>query len=295
MLIATSVLALLLAQSVKPTDTMARGTQAFHQRRFPAAEREFRRLSTRPARLYLARTLIELQRFEEALAQLELVLAGNPDPETTFRAGEILRDLAERRLAALQREAPDSAAVPEMTGVSFERAGRLDDALRNYRHAAQIDPNRPGVHYRIGAILWRQRDLDAATIELQVELARTPDHGMANLRLGQVLLARDLATEAIPPLERGLAAMPGSPEAQRELGKAYRKVGRQQDARRVFEALARTRPNDDQVHFQLGSLYRELGLTAESQREFRLHSAILAKRSAGAGGTVSGSPVHKRP
>ncbi|MBM3727002.1 MAG: tetratricopeptide repeat protein [Acidobacteria bacterium] len=274
-----ATLALLLVSQA--ADPLARARALFEQRDFPAAERAFRLIATRQARLYLARTLIEQQRTAEALAELETALAGQPDEEIRFRAGEILRDLASRRLAALHRQAPDSAAVLEITGSNLERTGQPDEALRLYREAARRQPARPGIHYRIGALLWRRRELDAALEALRTELRLSPHHGMANLRLGQVLLARDEAEPAIAPLERAAAAIPGTAEPGRELGKAYRKVGRAADARRVFELTAKAYPTDDQIHFLLGTLYRDLGLTAEAQRELRQHAAILARRSTG--------------
>ena len=39
--------------------------------------------------------------------------------------------------------------------------GDLVEALREYRAAAALDSRRPGVHYLIGNILWKMRELDA--------------------------------------------------------------------------------------------------------------------------------------
>src|SRR6266545_2757713 len=110
------------------------GVKLYQQRQFAAAEPEFRRvLTVHPedarARLYLARTLIELGRVPEALAEIERALATQADPEVRFEAGKISRDLAERRFADLHRLAPDSAAVRELAGRRLELQGKLADAL----------------------------------------------------------------------------------------------------------------------------------------------------------------------
>jgi lipopolysaccharide biosynthesis regulator YciM len=55
-------------------------------------------------------------------------------------------------------------------------------------------------------------------------------------------------------------------------------VGRIDDARRVWEAVALERPSDDQVHFLLGGLYRETGDLESSQRELNLHRKLLEDR-----------------
>src|SRR5262245_33277633 len=97
----------------------ADGPSLYQQRQFAAAESEFRRiLALRPRdahiRLYLARTLVEMGRFAEALAEIDRVLTAQADPEIQFQAGSIVRELAERRFADLERVAPDSAAVREL-------------------------------------------------------------------------------------------------------------------------------------------------------------------------------------
>jgi protein O-GlcNAc transferase len=255
----------------------------YQQRQFVAAEPEFRRmLAARPGdartRLYLARTLIELGRIPEALAEVERTLANQADPEILFQAGKLSRELAERRFAELQRRAPDSAAVRELAGLRFELEGKLPEALGEYRAAIAKDPARPGLHFQAGSVLWRMRELADAARELKAELAQTPHHGMANLRLGQVLLANDQASQALPYLEAAVSAMPDSADARRELGKAYRNLGRTAEARAQWEAVATARPDDEQVHYLLGNLYRQLGEGDLSQRELNRHRAILERR-----------------
>src|SRR5712692_547677 len=261
----------------------ADGVKLYQQRQFAAAETELRRLlAIQPedaqSRLYLARTLVELGRVPEALMEINRALAGQADPEIQFQAGSIVRDLAEQRFARLERLMPDSAAVRELAARHFEQQGRLPEALREYRAANAKEPGRLGLHYEAGNILWRMRQLDAATEELQAELARSPHHGMANQRLGQVFLASNQAAQAVPFLEQAVDAMSESTEARRELGKAYRNLGRTADARKQWEAVAKARPDDDQVHYLLGNLYRQLGDADRARRELQRHREILERR-----------------
>jgi len=72
--------------------------------------------------------------------------------------------------------------------------------------------------------------------------------------------------------------MPESVLARRELGKAYRKIGRLQEARREWEAVVKARPEDDQAHYLLGNLYRELGEAALARQELEKHREILERR-----------------
>src|SRR5688572_14293481 len=72
----------------------ADGVKLYQQRQFAAAESELRRsLAAQPgdaqSRLYLARTLLELGRVPEALAEIDRALAGKADAEIQFQAGAI--------------------------------------------------------------------------------------------------------------------------------------------------------------------------------------------------------------
>ena len=259
------------------------GVAHYQNRRFTQAEQSLRHILGRnprdaSTRLYLARTLIELNRTPEALLEIEKLLAGQASPEVRFQAGRILRELAERRFARLRIVAPDSAPTLELAGARWERAGNLDEALEQYRTAASLSPGRPGVHYLIGNILWRKRELEAATEALQRELALAPHHGMASLRLGEILLTSNLPEAALSYLKRAVSALPESVEARRELGKAYRKTGRLDEARAEWEAIAKVHPQDVQVHYLLADVYRQLGESALAKRELELHRAILGRR-----------------
>ena len=76
----------------------ADGVTLYHQRQFAAAESELRRIlaiqpGDAPSRLYLARTLIELGRVPEALAEIDRARTGQPDPEIQFQAGRIVHSV----------------------------------------------------------------------------------------------------------------------------------------------------------------------------------------------------------
>jgi predicted Zn-dependent protease len=259
------------------------GIRLYEQRRFQEAAAAFRSaLAAHPndssTRLYLARTLMELDQLAEGLSEIQTALSRDPSPEIEFQAGKIIRQLAERRFADLQRLAPDSAAVHEFAARRYELQGKHADALREYRLAIAKEPARPGLHYMAGSVLWQMRELDEAEKELQAELARSPHHGAANLRMGQLVLARNQAGGALPYLERAATAMPDSAETRRELGKALRDSGRMAEAKSQWEALAAMRPDDDQVHYLLGNLYRQTGDEVRARRELARHRELLERR-----------------
>ncbi|HUS04696.1 MAG TPA: tetratricopeptide repeat protein [Bryobacteraceae bacterium] len=259
------------------------GVALYRARKFPEAERELRAsLQKQPRnpelRLLLARTLIQLNRIDQALAELDYLVGHGASPNTEMEAGRLLRILAEKRFRDLGRSDAGQAAVSEIAGRRLEHDGNFAAALARYQDARQREPDRPGLSYSMGSVLWKMRDYEGAEKNLRAELEHTPDHGMANFRLGQVLLATSREGESVTCFERAAAAMPDRTEVRRELGKAYRKAGRPADAQAAWEAVAKAHPTDDQVHFLLGGLYRELGKAALAQREFGLHRQLLEQR-----------------
>ena len=278
-----SVVLLLAVPTFLPAGELDRAIALYRRLDFANAEAELRRIlsdapSNADARLLLTRTLLAQERIHDALAELDTALASSKDPETRFQAGEIARDLADRRFLDLQAAAPQSAALMELEGRHLEMKGRFAEALVAYQAAAKLSPSRPGIHYWIGNVFWRMRQMDDAKKELRKELESSPHHAMANLRLGQTYLALDDAQSAIPALELALQAMPSSVEANKDLGRAYAKLSRTADARRVWEAVEKARPGDDQIHYLLGNLYRDLGEAELARKEFERHREILQTR-----------------
>ena len=226
-----------------------------------------------------ARALLDQGKTVEALSELEAVLRASPnDPEVQYEAGELLRALGAERAARLQRLAPESPEAHELVGRSLEAGGHLDEALAEYRAALRNHAGLPGVHFLIGNVFWRKRDFEAARPELEAELRLNPNHPLANLRLGQVLLSLN-EPASVEYLRKAVAADDSSVEAHRELGKAYRLLGDHAAALKEFRIVAGRRPNDESVHAQLAGEYRAVGEPARASAEWAIHRRLLETKA----------------
>ena len=260
-----------------------RAISLFESRHFIQAQADLERVlkaepRNRVARFYLVRTLIERGEVTQALRRLDAFLKDDPnDAETRFQAGQLLQQLGSARFADLQRTAPDSVEAHELVGRSFETRGQLKEALAEYQLGLKRNPA-AGIHFLIGNVLWKQRNLDSAAMEFESELRGNPNHTLANLRLGQIELARDRATAAVPLLRKAVAGDANLLEAHRELGKALRITGGYEEAVRELRLVAARRPEDDSVHAQLAAVFKAMGETERANEEMRLHRAILQKK-----------------
>jgi tetratricopeptide (TPR) repeat protein len=238
-------------------------------------------LSAQTVTLESVRTLLKAGRATEALQKIKELRRQNGDnPEIQLEIGKIFQELAALRAERLEQLAPDSPQAHELIGKSFESYDKLPEALAEYKRAAQKDSTLPGIHFLIGNLYWKQRDLSAATPELDAELRLNPNHSLANLRMGESLLATDAdhPEKAIPHLRKAASDLRASAEAHRELGKALRMAGHYQEALTELQLAAERQPEDAKVHAQLAALYRARGNSAAAHREIEMQRQLLQRQ-----------------
>ncbi len=227
------------------------------------------------------RALVNSGRIVEALRQIRELEKQSPnDPSLQFEIGELLQELAASRAERLQKLAPESPQVHELIGKSLEAHQKAAEAVVEYKLAAQTNPSMPGIHFLIGNLYWKQRDFDSAIPALESELRLNPDHALANLRIGEILIVTDADApqKAIPYLRKAIGDPHIGLEAHLELGKALRLAGRYSEARREFEFVVRQKPEDELVHAQLAAVYRNQGDTQRARKELEIQRQILQRK-----------------
>jgi hypothetical protein len=144
---------------------------------------------------------LSLNKFEEALAQYEAILARPMGDEPVFMLGKAraafgLRkaDLAVKTLEELKRRWPDyrSADGHLLYAMALEGAGRERDALKAY---ADVSGYYPGAEPRVRQAelllrLGRKGEADALATDVMTTLRRAPSHVQRNQREWYVLAQR---------------------------------------------------------------------------------------------------------
>ena len=88
------------------------------------------------------------------------------------RQGDYDAALTSYRLAL--RDTPNDLRVLQNMAIAFSRTGRLDEAVRAYRRALEIDPALAGAHYGLAFLLVKRGDNAGAEKHLQTFLAAPP-------------------------------------------------------------------------------------------------------------------------
>lgn len=163
-----------------------------------------------------AHLLSESNRHEEALALLEQALRSMPEQadlmyDTALAADKVGKHARmEVLLRRLIKDKPDHAHAYNALGYSFaERGVHLDEAQQLIDKALALQPNDPFILDSKGWVLYRRGDLEGALSALQSAFAQRPDAEIA-AHLGEVLWALGRQPEARQLWEEARRNHPGN-------------------------------------------------------------------------------------
>jgi tetratricopeptide (TPR) repeat protein len=88
------------------------------------------------------------------------------------RQGDFDAALTSYRLAL--RDHPNDPKILQNMAIAFSKTGRLEEAIRSYRRALELDPVLAGSHYGLAFLLLRRGDATGATRHLEAFLAQPP-------------------------------------------------------------------------------------------------------------------------
>jgi Flp pilus assembly protein TadD len=119
------------------------------------------------------------------MSWLSRLLSGKPDSElkpqrldylaealTLERQGDVDAALTSYQLAL--RDQPNDHRVLQNLAIAFTKAGRLEDAVRCYRRALDVQPQLAGAHYGLAFLLLRRGDRRGGEQHLQRFLEQPP-------------------------------------------------------------------------------------------------------------------------
>lgn len=88
------------------------------------------------------------------------------------RQGDYDAALTSYRLAL--RDRPNDRRILQNMAIAFSKTGRVEDAVRCYRRALEIDPASSGAHYGLAFLLLKRGDREGAEYHLDAFLSHPP-------------------------------------------------------------------------------------------------------------------------
>lgn len=140
-------------------------------------------------------------------------------------------------------------------GILAAREGNYDQAIQDFQHALQIDPEHTIALQNLGSAYRQKKDWAQAKSTLERALALNPEDAEANYSLGMVYAQQNDMEHAYDYLQKAIAARPAYPEALNNLGILYLRTRRPAEAIQSFEQSIRVAPSYDQAYLNLARVY----------------------------------------
>ena len=227
-----------------------------------------------------AKCAMSLQQFDTgARALADLNRSFPHDPEVLFMSTHYYSELASKAAQELASGAPTSPQAEQLEAEAFESQGDWDKATAEYRKILEEHPQRRGIHYRLGRALLSKNppDVENAKKELNEELKIDPDNAAAEFVLGETARQAGQWDEAAGHFSRASKLDEGFQEAYLALGMSLNSAGKFADAIPPLEKYVKLQPADPAGHYQLGTAYARTGRKQEAQREMTLQQEMAAK------------------
>ncbi len=254
-----SLLALSLAEMGRYPEALPHLEKGFKQ----TADPNVRRLCG----LQLLRAYTGLGRDSDAVeTSLALNKLYPDDPEILYHTGRIYGNFAYVVMQKLHDNAPGSIWMIQSQGEANEAQKNYEAAIAAFTRVLQLDPQRPGIHYRMGRVyLTRFRegqkaeDHDAAVREFMAELEVDPSNGNAAYELAYMQVEAGNLEEGRTQYEHIVDRFPDFEEALVGLGGVLLDLHKPELAVAPLERAAKVNPGDEAAWYRLSTAYRATG------------------------------------
>ena len=304
-----AVPALRQALKLKPSLTKSEGLLAMslselgnYKEALRGLEKSFRHSTDaqikRMCGLQLERAYLGLQLDRKAVeTALEMDRLYPNDPEVLYHNGKVFGNFAYLSMRRLVEVAPSSVWRHQAAGEAQESQAAYAAAIGEYRQVLATDPNRPGIHYRIGRVLLARsqqtnsaEDAASAMQEFEQELALDPTNSNAAYEIAEMHRKAGRFAEAQKYFEEALLHYPDFEEAHVGLAGALLGQQKNPEALRELNRAVSLNPSDEVAWYRLSQVQRALGNEAERQKALAEYQRLHEKTTAQTGIEAIASP-----
>ncbi|MBI2222030.1 MAG: tetratricopeptide repeat protein [Acidobacteria bacterium] len=226
-------------------------------------EREYRKLiAVGDAALGRDDTYVAVEAFSGAIAlNRDAMLAYLKRGQAYHRRGELQNARRDLRMAASLD--PASVRVFEALGDVTYALREYERAADGYAHSVRLDDTSARVLYKLGLAHYHAGRPAAALQPLTRAVSLDPRYAEAHYVLGLALRDLGRASEALGALRQAVSIAPALTEARAELAALYGVLGRSRDQVEQLEALAALGPRPERA-VALGLAYARAGRTNQA-------------------------------
>lgn len=220
---------------------------------------------------------------EKGLAAVEKLRRLAPDdPDVLYTASKAYANLWNTAVQRMIAKAAGSYRVHQVLAEVFEAQEKYADAAKEYGQIIRMEPQLPGMHYRLGRMILRSApaaEADSrALAEFQKEADINPLDAAAYVEMGEVHLRGERTAEALRYFSRAAELRPSYAPARVGLAKVFLAQKEFLKAVEQLEVAGRLAPQDETVPYNLMIAFRSLGRPAEAKRAFDSFQQLKAQK-----------------
>jgi len=153
-------------------------------------------------------------------------------------------------------------------GYDALKSDRYEEAVSEFREALRLDPTLVSrARFPLAVAYFEMKQTSDARREFEAVRREVGSHPNVLYYLGRLDLMDQKFDEAIGKLTQAMA-QPPYPDTAYHLGFAYMKKGDLADAEKWLKVAAQANPTDSAVPYQLALVYRKLGREEEAKKAF---------------------------
>ena len=161
-------------------------------------------------------------------------------------------------ISPVQPDLPEELRGVFEAGVAAEKAGRLDEAERDFQQVLRRGGKAAFVYNNLGIVYQRRGDHVRAIEQFREAIRLQPEYVAPHALLGASLLAAGRVSEAVRELERAVSLDPRQTLVRAELAKAYERANNLGAMADQYRALRELAPQDPEYAYQMGRAYLRL-------------------------------------
>jgi cytochrome c-type biogenesis protein CcmH/NrfG len=154
------------------------------------------------------------------------------------------------------------------------KEGNTNGAIAQFRKAADINPNLPGIHFELAELLNTSQDANVkkeAEQEYHAALKSNPLDEKTECKLGDIDAARGNIPQAYGEYSRAAELQPADADAKLGLAKMLIEMNQPDKAMALLEQAVQLEPTNPAAHYRLATLYRKQGRMEDAKREADLY------------------------
>jgi Flp pilus assembly protein TadD len=179
--------------------------------------------------------------------------------------------------------APDSARAYDLKGLAESELTQPIDAYKSYLQAFKLDPNDPKALLGLALAQEREGKTQDAQATFEKGIRQYPSNAVLYQEYGKMLLIfrgedpEASEAHAISLLTKAIALDNSLGVSHFELGNLALSKGQLEQAVTQLEAAVKLSPDDSRAHYALSRAYRRLGRVEDADRELKIFQSLKGK------------------